>query len=438
MTPLSAKFLSGVLTVPVALALLFTGCKKEPSDVGLGLLQGDQLEGTFTDTLTVVTHTLREDSVKSSKTATVLCGNYYDPLFGLTRSSFYTELYPEKTGSSVDFGTGSQIDSIVLSLAYKGYYGNPDPLNFKVYQVTQRMYADSIYNSDTALAYNTIFPLADVTVEPNTVDSVYADGVMNPPQLRIRLDKVLLSGLMTNSLYSTLDNFLNTFSGIYVAAYQTSLSGSRAVYSFVPGDVHSKMTMYYHDVSNAAFKFTYNMGGSSQRFNHFDHDYTLAPSITAQVNSPSLLQEDLVYLQGLAGLRVKLTLPYLQSLKAGGPIAINKAELVVKADPSALDSHFPPPTQLVIVGLDSNGTYTTTPDLLEGSTYSGGTWDATNKEYRFNIGRYLQNVLSGNITDRGLMLIVTGSAIFANRIVLGGGGPNSPYRMKLNITYTKL
>jgi hypothetical protein len=435
MKPLSAKFLSGVA---IATTVLLSSCKKDTSDIGLDLLQGDQLHGMFTDTLTVISHTRKVDSVKTSKTASIICGNYYDPVFGVTNASFYSELYPEKTGTSVDFGPDPQIDSIVLSLAYKGYYGRPAPLTFKVFQVTQRMYADSSYNSDTSLTYNSLFPLANVTLEPNTIDSVHADGLTYPPQLR--MDKVLLSGLLNESIYTTLDDFLDIFSGILVTASPTSLSGNRALYYFNPSDARTKVTLYYHDASTPStqVKFAYLMGGSSQRFNHFDHDYTLAPNITAQVNSPEFIQEDLVYAQGLAGLQVKLSIPYLMQLKAGGDIAINKAELVVKADPGTIDNFFTPPTQLVVVALDSVGNYTTTPDLLEGQSYSGGTYDASAKAYRFNIGRYLQGVLNGSITDRGLMIIVSGGAIFANRVVLGGGGPNSAYRMKLNIIYTKL
>ena len=121
MGSLSAKFLSGVLAVTV----LLPSCKKDTSDVGLDLLQGDQLQGIFTDTMTIVSHTLKVDSVKTSKTASIICGNYYDPVFGVTNSSFYSEVIPEKTGSAVVFPSGCQIDSVVLSLAFKSYYGRP-------------------------------------------------------------------------------------------------------------------------------------------------------------------------------------------------------------------------------------------------------------------------------------------------------------------------
>src|SRR5688500_11881700 len=89
MKPLSANFLSAVLLLSV---LLFS-CKKDNTDIGLDLVGSDLLHARFSDTATVITHTLRED--QSALVSTGLqyyqLGNYDDPIFGNTKASIYTQ-----------------------------------------------------------------------------------------------------------------------------------------------------------------------------------------------------------------------------------------------------------------------------------------------------------------------------------------------------------
>lgn len=428
---LSAKFLSGLLIA----AILLPSCKKDTTDIGFDLPAGHQLTGMYTEALYVRTHTKRVDSLKTNLNSVLMCGNYYDPHVGVTSASFYAEAIP--TVGTVNFGTLPKIDSVVLSLVYKGFFGDPAPLRFKVYQVVERLYRDSTYYSFEHKRID-VAPLADVTLEPNTIDSVHADGTTYGPQLRIKLDTAMLRGFLRASNYTTQSVWENYFSGIFVQALQTNLSGNRAIYSFDPNSAHTKITMYYKN-STDTLTNSYLLGGALPgRFNHFDHDYSTAPNIQNQLASNDTVNEDFVYVQGLAGLETKIYLPDLFTLTQDGDVAINKAELEVRVDPSTISSFFASPTQMVLVALDANEHYLTTPDLLEGTAYSGGTYDAVNKKYTFNIARYIQQVLSGKITDRGMMIVPQSSGVFANRAVLGGGKSTSPYRIRLKITYTKL
>jgi hypothetical protein len=77
------------------------------------------------------------------------------------------------------------------------------------------------------------------------------------------------------------------------------------------------------------------------------------------------------------------------------------------------------------------------PDANEGDSYLGGSYNSTTQEYRFNIARYIQQVLTGEKNNNGLYLLAGNGSINANRVVLGGAG-SSTLPMKLNITYTKL
>jgi hypothetical protein len=434
--PLSAKFFICISVI----AISFSSCKKETDDIGLGLLSSDTIGVAFTDTSTLITHTVKKDSLSTGQASTLFCGNYFDPYFGITNTSFFSEVFPSSTGT-VSFGTAPIIDSIVLSLVYKAYYGKPAPQTFKVFQMTGRIYKDSIYFSDTTINFNSL-PIASIVKEPNNRDSVFADGANRVPHLRIPLDVNTLGPILLNTAnYTTTEDFLKALNGIYVTADNAGLSGNRAIYSFIPGNSYSRITMYYKNQNDGYVKqnlYTFQMGGNTARFNRFEHDYSFNPDISNQITTSDTVQQSVVYVQGLAGLQTKIYLPYLKSFYKNGAVVINKAELVLKMDPATFDSYFSAPSQLAVVGIDSTGKEILIPDQLEQGSYYGGVFDFAKKEYRFNINRYVQQVLIGKIKPYGLMLAPIGGAINPNRVVLGGGKKGVTNQMKLNIVYTKI
>jgi len=75
-------------------------------------------------------------------------------------------------------------------------------------------------------------------------------------------------------------------------------------------------------------------------------------------------------------------------------------------------------------------------DYFENAAYFGGTYNASNKTYTFNISRHIQDLINNNTVDYGMYLIATGSSIQANRSVLNSFKHPSN-KIKLNITYSK-
>ena len=122
-------------------------------------------------------------------------------------------------------------------------------------------------------------------------------------------------------------------------------------------------------------------------------------------------------------------------------VAINKAELILPVDPSSIsgnDSVYSPSAKLVATLADSAKGPLVMPDYFEGSTYFGGDYDATNKVYKFNIARYVQQVLNGTRVNQGLYIITNARPTTANRVQLLGGNKALTSRMRLKITYTPL
>jgi len=427
----------------VILSVVEVSCKKKtPENIGMPLLPGsDLLNAQFTDTLTLVAHTVKDDSVRTDEVNPIFLGNLNDPLFGITKASVFTQFVPHQTNPS--FGTNPQIDSAVLSLVYtmsngKGqYYGNLTPQKFEVYELLEKMNVDSIYYSNKQIPIITTQQIGVATLTPDVEDSVWVDTLHYPPHLRIKLSKEFFSGFLTSSYYSSNSNFQNVFKGIYLKSTTIPSSGQGAILYLNLTHADSRLTLFYHnDASDSLYYYFGITNDGCARFSHFDHDYSSAADISNQLNTSYSIQENYVYVQPMGGVRTKITFPAIKTMFGNHKVAINKAELILPVESSSVDSVFTAHSKLVATIADSAKGPLILPDYYEGASYFGGNYDAVKKEYSFNIARYIQQVMNGTKENNGLYIIANSRPTTANRVQLFGGSQSNANRMKLKITYT--
>ena len=181
--------------------------------------------------------------------------------------------------------------------------------------------------------------------------------------------------------------------------------------------------------------FDFKIDVESAWVNRFHHNYG-GTEIEAQFNDKSR-GDSLVYIQPNGGVKVKIEMPYISNWNS---VAVNKAELVFSVYDDGSLGAYVVPDNLFILGAGANTVIT---DQNEGATHFGGTYDATNKTYSFNIARYLHEILHEGRANDGIYLIIpnnlltSGSVVSANRVVLGGPG-HPTLGMKLNMIYTEL
>ncbi|MEI7594329.1 MAG: DUF4270 domain-containing protein [Bacteroidota bacterium] len=416
--------------------IAFSACK-EKDEIGLDVLPpSDKLGVSFTDTVTIETYCVREDSIPSGGTSSALLGTINDPVFGKTTAGFCTQF--TLPTSNVSFQTPT-LDSIVLSLAYAGYYGDTlNPLQIEVYKLTESLSPDSVYYSDRVIQTDGI-NLASGTIVPHPTDSVMVGSGKMTSHLRIKLDdsfgQMFLNASGTADLSNTTE-FRKFFKGLKVIA-SSSVSGTGSVLYFdlLSKTDLSKLTVYYNDSLSYSFKIT----SDCARLNTFTHDYSSASSINSQLSSPSQGQT-ITYVQPMGGLRVKVNIPYIKNFNDLGSISINKAELIVTAESSnASNTTLSVPSKLSFVAIGDNGQNTYLTDWsVEGDAFFGGSLNSTTKQYSFNIARHIQDILLGKISNNGFYLMVSGSAVRANRLLLYGGSKSQPGRLRLKLTYTKI
>jgi hypothetical protein len=200
------------------------------------------------------------------------------------------------------------------------------------------------------------------------------------------------------------------------------------------------MVVYYrNDTTRLRTEFPILNGNA--HYNKYEHNNSsITTPLTTRFNVSQ--QKDICYLQSMAGTKVRIFIAdsILQRLARTPQLAIQKAEIVVKALAGFDNDYFKIPNQLTLLSTDSLGRSQLTVDSYsESFQYIGGSVDRG--EYRFNFARELNNILKnirngvGN-THYGLSIVVPNStlgSIFqtsARRVVL------DTKNLKLNLNYT--
>jgi hypothetical protein len=426
-----------ILTAAFFLSLL-TSCKKN-DDFGLPVQpQEDQLQGMLAENFTLNTHTVLADSLRSDELDQVMLGQINDPVFGVTKSGFYTQIRLEANAPGFD-PADIIVDSIVLHLPFAGYYGNVDEQTFHVYEVLDTMSKDSAYYTNTTLdvdptdlvesGYGTFTPnIVDYYEDPITGDSTI-------PALRLRLKNSLAQRFIDEGPGSNLNDnttFTNWFKGLYITA---DAAGEGGLFYFDLLEENTEVTMYYREISTGdTIRFSFLINENAARFTSVSHDYS--GTVIAQQLADTTLGQNFFYLQGGAGLSAELRIPDLSSITADGPVVVNLAELTLPVQYFNLDPFAPAP-QILILGLDEDGESYLLTDINDGDVTFGGTYDDSRKLYRFSIGRHINQVLNGTKPNYGFKIVVVASAITAYRSIMSGANSDNRDKPKLSIIYTK-
>ncbi|MEI7980205.1 MAG: DUF4270 domain-containing protein [Bacteroidota bacterium] len=446
-TTITASVFTGIL-----LLLALFSCKKDPYEIGIDLLPpSDTLNVRTTDTCTVLAYSVKQDSIRTSKPTTLMMGSILDPIFGKTTCSFYSQVQLSTTG--VDFGTQPVLDSLVLKLYYGTYSGDTTTQqNVKVYEISQDIYYDSGYFSNQSSGtYNTL--LADMNFAPRPTDSVMISGSKEQAHLRINLSN--LTNYVGNkilyapaSVLESNEAFIKFFKGLYVAA--TPVNAKGALLRFQTDNNLSKLVVYYHDGTNPAndsLKFEMPMNASCARYVTIDHNGYLDASqeLKRQIlNHDSAQGANQLFLQGMAGIKIKVKIPYMENFGNGKVVAINDALLMLKN--LETDTTFSPPPTITMIRQDSVGRFGYLVDDLEGPTYFGGTYDQVKRTYFFRITQHMQKMMANYYKNHFDLYILVNNplqtVINPNRVILNGTDPRLTGtlsdRLQLKVTYTVL
>ena len=421
-----ARHTTGVL---VAAVVFLGGCKNN-EEVGLEITPpGERFTYTVDRAAVVRTTTFRQDSLTSERRSNVLLGTMNDPVFGLSKASFMTQL--RLSTNDVNFGSEIVLDSVRLLIKYKSAYGDTTSLQkIRIYELQESLYYDSTYysNIDPAFYIKDGNPVAEFEYYPTPgADSLFIPVHEDLGYKILRADSVHLA-----------DNpaFLKYFKGLFLTAEPTDGTGAITYFNLQGGK--SRMILYYRNSAADSLSYELVVNNNCTWVNLFDHDYSGSP-IGGVIND-SASDHERFYLQAMSGLRGYLNIAFGDSIlmAAEKGVSVNKAELVIPVDPGADNTAYPRPVALRLFGAKEDGTNSFIDDIFLGDDYYGGYYNVTRKAYIFNIARHVQNLLhpveADRIENKGLFLTINDDRISAGRVILQNGAGDQG--IGLTITYT--
>lgn len=397
------------------------------------------------DTLTVFTSTVREDSLRTDSLSHNLLGVINDPVFGESKASSFAQFRLPQVGNVISSQT---LDSVVLFLQFTSptaYYGDLNTnFGFKVYELDQSMNS-GITHSNSTYSY---FPaeIGSFSGQVNLTDSMNVrdlkQNLKAAPGISIKLESAFAQKMFNAnaSQLSSQENFLSFFKGIALVPDMNPPSGSGLITAVNLKGAYTKMRIYYNDTMQSDFLISID----SRRFTSYEVS-NQSPQLLSQRSFSGKYNYDTTFVQSMAGAKTKIDIPWLSSLipQDGKRISVGKAELIFRPVAGTYSAPFTLPKRMLLLEPDKEtGLNSPIIDLLE--PFYDGNYNATANEYRFNITRHLQSLLSdmqrnGVNSNRGLFLVIpSDDPVAPSRIYLDTRKKLSDMGIELKIVYTAL
>lgn len=397
-------------------------------------------------------HTIGYDSVRTYQDQFKYLGSNQDPVFGRTNIGIYTNFSMPNNVSNVSFGDDAVLDSseIILTFTQNHVGDTTVALRYQVHQLTQMIDRTASYYMDDNIAHSST-TVSDVMRRVSKTGSFYT--------IRLPLNSTFAAAILNNPQYLVNNSvFQSTYKGFYITTKNTSLSPS-AQGSLMKMDLDNSTSgvyLYYHNGSPSAGKEpkTYRLpfsGDNASRFNHVDYDPLSGGNnllIDQLDGSDTTKGKQNFFIKGVGGAKTVIRLPFVTNYADSCPIAVNRAELIFKIDPTftTTTGNYEPPNMISMVACDEAGReiyikdqfFTT--DLLR----FGGSYDPINKQYVFNISRHMQDIVSKKVKNYGFYLVVANTDRFAvprrddkaERAIFGGVA-NVLYKPTFKLTFIR-
>jgi hypothetical protein len=451
-----------LLTLLISLFIL-NSCKRQDG-IGLGINGSNQINGSLVVDTNITIRTEIDSSIVTSGLAKTPMGDFADPEFGGTKSDLALGLGLPTVPYTAPAGTIT-IDSAVMVLRYAdGFYGDSIASRFKVnvYQLKEKASSAISYYSNRKWQVDSTLALGSKTFTAHTHDSVTialirtakVDTIQKVgPQLRIPFSKKFIYDNLLNATGTQLASnttFLEAVKGLYVTLDREHPTDAGGIIQLKLDS--SRIDVFYKAVNGA----TIDTAVATLSFPSYSaavrHTYTT--TIKAALASTTGSQND-IYLQGLAGLRAKVSFPGLEKLNPDS-VVLNRVELVISPRPGSAIP-YAPLAKLGMYQLDIANQRTYIQDSSPsdprngGPSVFGGFYNKAKKEYRFIITAYIQDLILKKTKDYGTFIAPVDTTVINStagvdysptvqnaartKIV---GSDKSPYSIKLNIIYTKI
>ena len=397
-------FLATLFTMITVLA---SSCKKEVLNLGSDILpNGDFVSIKSTDTLSVFSYTMYDDSARTDLSPVSYIGTDYDPYFGTTTAGFVSQI---RLSAKWD-GQPFTVDSMKLFLhilTNKG--GITDIINtLSFYEIANQIYLDTAYYPNTPVPL-TGFSVTDIPLPTLRADTIN-DIELNLPGKGIAFGNYLTRDTTKLFYNNNAPDFRAFFKGLYFKLNSYTANPFLISISLVSNQTnyYNYFVLFTHDTTGTSkqYSFLLDAKNTNANFNMFSHDFSTATLGDKMAHRNTTYRDTLSYVQCLDGVYTKLYLPGLRKIKDDislGKIAVNRARLVVPVHFKAttINPYITPlvPSQLFLRYRSKSGTKYTVPDYSLASSidlthsFFDGKLDSIAYVYNFNIPEYVQEYL---------------------------------------------
>lgn len=373
-----------ILFVVLFFILGFISCNKDDDSlIGMNIIPGGDRISLFCDTLSVNFYTVKEDNVEVTDKSLSPLGSYIDPVFGFSKASFATQF--KLPVSNVDFSKVENVNSLILNLRLHSVYGDSiTSQTVNVYRLNKDLDPAETYTSDFKFQPGEYQLLTTTTLKLDPSDTTRTVKLELPRELANEFVKSENKDHFKND--STFKAF---FKGLYFETVDVANGGG--VFSFGLTDTKTKMIMKYND----SLEFNFLIDSKLALIKMFEQDYTLASTeLINAINDNTL--HNYFYVQGLGGVKTKLSFPELETLFDSTNIAINRARLVVNLKQNTGEDEFAPPVRLTLMKKDSDGNFGFVDDQRLSIKIFDGTYNTTTYSYTFNLTLHIQDLVKGD------------------------------------------
>ena len=411
----------------ILIGFFFTSCKKKADNVFLVNEGTVGFDGNgYTDSFTILTSTIREDSLKTDSLSNNLIGVINDPFFGNYHARSFFQFNLPELGKVISSGT---LDSVVLFMQYTSktaYYGDLNSeLSLNVYELNTALSASNAAYSNQNYGYLAT-PIGSYTGKLKVNDSIkirdLAKKVTIAPTLAIKLSASFANKLFnaTSTDLASQTAFLDLFKGLVIVPNTSPVSGNGAMAAVNMYAAFSKIRVYYNDTMQSDFKVL----DDSRRFSQY-YVSNQNSEITKQKAAGKKANFDTTFLQSMTGAKTRISIPYLLKIAKNKSISVAKAEIIIRPVAGSYGTTTPLPARLLLLQPHpTTGLNAGIIDALAFEPFYGGAYNATLNGYKFNITRHIQNLFIdyqryGKDNNNGLFLIIpTDNPIAPSRMMV--------------------
>lgn len=460
--------------------LLFVSCTKinNPTELGGDVLPAIDNIRTFQTFLETRTdNALFIDSNKVFYSDDMALGHIDDDReFGKTHADAYFNILPISAKFYPFFNKDSivGIDSVILSLSYRGYYGDSNSLQtLRVFEISQQAgFSDTTLYKYNQPDFATRGPelgsktyrmkqLGDSVTFIRKRDTSKIAGVIRIP-LSSQLGSRFASYDTTstaNGAYKSDSMFLSLFRGL---AIKSDNNGNALTY-FSPSDLKTKLIVYFRVRKNGTIdttltEFYHSKGGQANLVRR-----TPAAAF-AQYLANNQPTDDKVYLQSSPGSYATIQIPGLDTLQNA---VIHRAELIVTPLETQQQSYFFFPKALYLDRINARGDTARLFDfdMSPRDNFNSFSYDYArfgglllrDSTYKFDITRYVQRIVTNDSSNFTLriqaplrtfayssqfrrisQLAISDQVAYGRIVIAGGNFINPAKRLRLRVVYSKL